>query len=321
MKRSWLVMGFAVALGLALWMPEGGAQPNTLKQIVRGVWFREGDIKVGHCNNILIEMKDYLVVVDANFPSGARLVLEAAKRVSSKPVKYVFDTHHHGDHLYGNPVFTRMGAITIGHEGVVEELKRVEPKRWRQAMKERADVADLKLDRPEPPARTFGEKPFVISDGARRIELHFFGWAHTRGDGFLYLPNEKVLCTGDAIVNGPYNYTGDGNVGNWPKVIRAAQRLEVERVLPGHGGAGGKELMEKQLEFFLELQKAVRQAVKEGKKLEDVVSLKEGRAVATVVKLPGSVSHWVGDFLPAQVQDTYEEITQGRPHGEILNGK
>jgi len=55
----------------------------------------KGDIEhAGHCNNAIIEMKDYLIVVDANFPSGARLVLEDAKKVSPKPVKFVFDTHH-----------------------------------------------------------------------------------------------------------------------------------------------------------------------------------------------------------------------------------
>ena len=54
-------------------------------------------------------MKDYLIVVDANFPSGARLAIEDAKKVSTKPVKYVFDTHHHGDHSYGNPIWTKAG--------------------------------------------------------------------------------------------------------------------------------------------------------------------------------------------------------------------
>src|SRR5215471_9601847 len=90
------------------------AQPGTVKQIAPGVWFREGELNtMGHCNNIIIEMKDYLVVVDANFPSGARLAMEDAKKVSSKPVKYVFDTHHHGDHAYGNPIWTQAGVTTL----------------------------------------------------------------------------------------------------------------------------------------------------------------------------------------------------------------
>jgi len=64
----------------------------------------------GHSNNVIIEMKDYLIVVDANFPSGARLAMADAKRLSPKPVKYVFITHHHGDHDYGAAVWTAAGA-------------------------------------------------------------------------------------------------------------------------------------------------------------------------------------------------------------------
>ena len=91
---------------------------------------------MGHCNNIIIEMKDYLIVVDANFPSGARLAMADAKKVSSKPVKYVFDTHHHGDHAYGNAVWTEAGATTLAYKGVAEEMKRYEPARWQATAKD-----------------------------------------------------------------------------------------------------------------------------------------------------------------------------------------
>ena len=93
------------------------------------------------------------------------------------------------------------------------------------------------------------------------MEFRFFGWAHTRGDGFVYLPKERVLCTGDAVVNGPYNFTADGNIGNWPKVVEAAMKLDVDHVLPGHGPAGGKDVMAGQRAFMLELHKAVAAAI------------------------------------------------------------
>src|SRR6267142_6352432 len=150
-KRIWMLGTFVVLASLAFFVTSTGAQPGTVKQIVPGVWFREGDLeKMGHCNNIIIEMKDYLIVVDANFPSGARLAMEAAKQVSSKPVKYVFDTHHHGDHAYGNPVWTKAGATTLATAGVAEEMKRYEPKRWQDTAKERKDVAALNLPTAEP---------------------------------------------------------------------------------------------------------------------------------------------------------------------------
>lgn len=299
--RVFLLTVFATLLGLTFAVIDGSAQPNSVKEIVPGVWFREGDIKgQGHCNNAIIEMQDSLIVVDANFPSGARLALEDAKKVSKKPVKYVFDTHHHGDHAYGNAVWTKAGAITLAHHGVVEEMKRYEPKRWQDTAKQRADVGELGLSTAEPPKETFTKSPHVISDSTRRVEFHFFGWAHTRGDGFVYLPKEQVVATGDAVVNGPYNFTGDGNIGNWPKVIAKVQKLKVRHVLPGHGPHGGPEVLEGQKQFFLELYKQVRAGVKGGKKAEEI---------AKSVQFPDRVKNWVGGGLPAQVRDAHKELT------------
>ena len=321
MSRFWFVCAFVVLLAIAF-LAAGIAQPGAVKQIVPGVWFREGEIKeMGHCNNIVIEMKDYLVVIDANFPSGARAALADAQKLSSKPVKYVFDTHHHGDHAYGNPVWTKLGATTLAYVGVAEEMKRYEPKSWQASARARKDVAELNLPAPEPPKETFSKSPYVLTDGSRRIEFHFFGWAHTRGDGFAYLPKEKVLCTGDVVANGAWNYTGQGNIGNWNNVIRAAQKLDVKHVLPGHGAPGGKEVMTGQMQFFTELQKAVKDAVRAGKKREDLVTLKGERVVATSVRLPDSVRNWVGNSLPAQVSDAYREITEKKPIGEITGGR
>jgi len=321
-RRPVLAITFTGLAGLALFWSRTEAQPNTVKQIVPGVWFREGDLKgQGHCNNIIIEMKEYLIIVDANFPSGARLAIADAKKVSPKPIKYVFDTHHHGDHAYGNPVFTKMGATTLAHKGVVEEMKRYEPKRWQEAAKGRKDVGELKLPTAEPPVETFDKSPHVLDDGARRVEFHFFGWAHTRGDGFVYLPKERLLCTGDAAVNGPFNYTGDGNIMNWPNVLRAAQKLPITHLLPAHGGAGGPEILTGQIQFFAELQKAVQAEVAQKKKLSDIVKMDGDRPVSTTVKLPDAVKNWVGDFYPAQVKGAYDEIMQKRPSAEILGGR
>ncbi len=313
---------FALMLSGALWVTRSEAREGTVKKVADGVWFREGErTHQGHCNNVIIEMDEYLIIVDANFPSGANAVIRDLKSISSKPVKYVFDTHHHGDHAYGNPVWTKQGATTLAYIGVSEEIARYEPKRWREASKVREDVAALGLDAPEGPKQTFSESPFVIEDGSRRVEFHFFGWAHTRGDGFVYLPKEKILCTGDAITNGPFNYTGDGYIGNWPKVAQAAKKLDVEVVLPGHGGVGGPELLDGEERFMTELHAAVKKAVDAGRKLDEIVSYgRDGEPASTTIVLSDAVKNWVGDRLAMQVRDAYEEITQGKPHGEILAG-
>jgi cyclase len=297
---------FAALMLAAFFITDGGAQANTMKKIADGVWFREGDIKnLGHCNNIIIEMKDYLIVVDANFPSGARLAIADAKKVSPKPVKYVFITHHHGDHDYGSAVWTAAGATTFAYKGVAEEMKRYEPNRWRDTIKTRPDVAGLKLAAPPPPQQTFDKSPYVLSDSTREVQFHFFGWAHTRGDGFAWLPKEKILCTGDAAANGPYNYTADGNIGNWPKVMEAALKLDPKFVLPGHGPSGGPEILTGQASFMTELRKAVQQEVAQGKTPDKNL------------KLPSNVQNWIGPSLSAQVKDAYNEVTQKKAAGEL----
>jgi cyclase len=307
--RAALLLCFTGLTGLALFVSRSDANAETVRLVAPGVWFREGDMEQGHSNNVIIEMKEYMIVVDANYPSGAKAAMADIKRLSKKPVKYVFDTHHHGDHLYGNAVWTQAGATTLAFKEVAEELKKFEPARWQDAAKTRADVAELKRDTAEAPQQDIKETLHVLNDGSRKVEFRYFGWAHTRGDGFVYLPKEQILCTGDAVVNGPYNYTADGNIGNWPTVLKAADKLKVKSVLPGHGMFGGRELIAGQAQFFTELHKAVQEGISQGKSVEELQSS---------VKLSGAVDEWVNEkSLKQQIADTYREIKEGKPRGEL----
>lgn len=294
---------FLALAGAALFVAPSEASPETVRQILPGVWFREGDLEnLGHCNNVIVEMKDYLVVVDANFPSGARAALADAKRIDAgKPVKYVLITHHHGDHAYGAALWTKAGAATVAFQAAAAEMQRVEPQRWLGEAKKRKDVAQLNLPAPEPPAQIVKENLFVLDDGRRKVEFRHFGPAHTRGDGFVYLPREQVLITGDAVVNGAHNYLGDSDVANWPNVIRAAAKLKIRHVLPGHGAPAGKELLAGQEQFLLELHKAVKAGADAGRKPDEI---------AASLDLPGPVHNWVNrDRLAGQVNDVYRQVT------------
>lgn len=319
--RAVAAAAFAALLSVAFWAPKTSAQASRLQEVAPGVWFRLGESDRGHCNNTIIEMADYLIVIDANFPSGAELAMADIKTVSSKPVKYVFDTHHHGDHLYGNPVWTKAGATTLAYHTVLQEIARYEPTGWQSAAGSRPDVAALGLATAEPPMEVFTQIPHVIEDATRRVEFHFFGWAHTRGDGFAYLPNEGVLVTGDAIVNGPFNFMGHANIGNWPNVIERAKRLRFDKVLPGHGPIGGREVPDGQQAFMREIHTAVGAALGQGQSLADFATLTDGRPTATSIRLSPGVQNWVGASFPQQVMFAYEEISQRKPHGEILGGK
>ena len=329
--RLWLLVAFVSLVLLSLGPARRvEAQPGTVQRISPGIWFREGEQPAqaksnemkdsGHCNNVFIEMEDYLIVVDANFPSGAKLALADARKISTKPVRYVFDTHHHADHAYGNPIWTRNGATTLAHQGVVDAMRRVEPRRWLETAAAREDVRQLNLRSAELPLETFSESPHVLSDGTRRVEFHHFGWGHTRGDGFVYLPREKILCTGDAVVNGPFNYMLDANIKNWPNVLRAARNLDLEIILPGHGAPADAGLLSGQIRFLEAIYQAVEVEMRRGKTLVDLVKFDKGVPVAASLRLPEGLSDWVGHLFPGQVHMIYEEISQGKPHGDIVAG-
>lgn len=313
------VIGLCVAWTCAT-DPPLATETETLKLITDGVWFRMGELQHGHCNNVVIDLGEGLLVVDANFPSGALALIEDIKQVTAKPVTHVFDTHHHGDHAYANALWTREGATTLAYVGVAEEMKRYEPTRWQEASATREDVAAIGEDSVQPPQQTFTEIPHALEGTSRSVEFYHFGWAHTRGDGMVLLPDEKILCTGDAIVNGPYNYTGDGNTGNWPEVVSKALELDFDTILPGHGPSGGREVAEGQRKFFEEINEIVGTAFEEGKPLEELVTVEDGAGVATTVELSENVSNWVADRLAEQVRVRYTELAEEKPHGEILGG-
>jgi glyoxylase-like metal-dependent hydrolase (beta-lactamase superfamily II) len=305
----YLLLGIVLWTAFAAFAPTTRANPENIHIVAPGVWFREGDHDRGHCNNIIIEMKGYLVVVDANYPSGAAAAMRDVKYISPKPVKYVFDTHHHGDHVYGNALWTQQGATTVAFQGVAEEMKRLEPARWLDAAKARPDVADLHRDAPEPPKQIVNEDLYVINDGERKVEFRHFGWGHTRGDGYVYLPKEQVICTGDAAVNGPYNNLRDANIANWPEVLARVGKLKIKSVLPGHGMMGGRDILAGQEQFLRELYQAVKKRVDAGDSVE---------TIQANIKLPPGVEGWVNESaLKRQAADVYREIKEGKPRGDL----
>src|SRR5271168_3406285 len=142
-----------VALVLLAWSTARlHAESGPPQLIAPGVWFTVGDAAKGYSNTVLIEMRDYLIVVDANYPGRAHELIALAKTLSPKPVRYVFDTHHHGDHAYGNSVWTAAGATTMAFQGVTDQMNRWEPARWQAALPKRPDLqatGDKDVQRPQ----------------------------------------------------------------------------------------------------------------------------------------------------------------------------
>jgi cyclase len=251
---------------------------NDVKELAPGVFFRYSSISAtdprvpfGGCNNIWVVFKDYVFVVDANFPKEAGDVLADIKKTTKKPIKYVLDTHHHGDHAYGNCIWAKEGAQIIASKPTTRLLKTNGPKQWADASTGPMGRADLKKNELKQADITF-EDSYVLDDGSQRVEIYAFGHAHTSGDAVAYLPRQKILCTGDACVNGAFNFMGHSNSGSWIKCLDKMQKLEVRLVCPGHGKVATRDLLGTQKRYFAEMRTTIKKGIEDKKSLEDIVA-------------------------------------------------
>ena len=302
----------AVMLFLGFAVP-AMAQVNEVKEVAPNVYFHQGDLVQGHCNNGWVVLDDYVLVVDANFPSGAKLVLPKIQATSQKPIRFAFDTHHHGDHAYGNQVWADAGAILVAHSGVLEEMKKYEtalfggaPGRWEEAAKGRKDVAESKLKAPT----LLYDKNLILDDGKTRVELLHFGVAHTHGDGFAWLPKEGILFTGDACVNGPFNYVGDGSIIEWIETLERAKQLKPKIVCPGHGPVAGGEMLDQQQAYFKALHAAVKNLVDAKKTPAEVKG--EIDRIKGELDAQEPIRKYIGQSFAGHVEKVYIELG-GKP--------
>jgi glyoxylase-like metal-dependent hydrolase (beta-lactamase superfamily II) len=300
-------------------IPAGMAEQGKADLVAPDVYFHQGQVADNAdavCNNGWILFEDYVLVVDANFPAGARLIIGIIRSLTDKPIRFAFDTHHHGDHAYGNQVFVENGGVPVAYTGMLEEMKRYEtgyyegkPGRWETAVK--GGRADLKTTHLKPPSVLFS-KDLIFDDGKHRVELMHLGVAHTHGDAVAWLPKERILFTGDMCVNGPHNFVSDGDVGKWVTTLEAAKKLGARIVCTGHGPRSTAAVLDDQQAFFKALREQVgatmaKRSPDEAKgQIERIrATLKANARIARYVAERGGTS----DSFTSQVGKVYEELT------------
>jgi glyoxylase-like metal-dependent hydrolase (beta-lactamase superfamily II) len=146
----------------------------------------------------------------------------------------------------------------------------------------------------------------VLKDSTREVRFLYLGWGHTPADGYVWLPKERILCTGDAAVNGPRNKLWDANLANWPKVLANAIAMRPAWVLPGHGDAGGIEILVGQRRFLVDLYNAVA-----------AEAAKHIVPTAANVHLPPGDDNWVLPDMSQDIEITYSEISNHQPAGAL----
>ncbi len=249
-------------------------ESHRFEEFADDVWFVSGTGTIHTMSNVMVLVGafDTLVVDSHVTPAAARALIDSLPAITDKPVRYLVNSHYHFDHAHGNQAFPE-GIEIIGHEftrkklngeigNVLEEntfKSFSDPVPSLVAILERelegADTPEsrsqiesrLKLQtdymnaipevQPTPPNITLDKKLTlfqVAENGSREIQLLHFGRAHTGGDVVIYLPQEKVLFTGDMLL--PFlSYMGDGHVDEWPDTLEGLKSLDFDLWLGGHG--------------------------------------------------------------------------------------
>jgi len=268
---QFLVVGIAtLTLGIAAFgVARGKPTETVVTELAPGVFFRKLQTEPTFlgCNQGWVHFKDFVLVIDANFPSQAEEIVALVRKQTDKKIRYVFDTHYHGDHADGNPIYARIGAAVVASENSRNQFDTKGIAGFEESRKSKpAEYGPLTYEKPS----VYFPQKLVIDDGEQRVELLHFGHGHTPGDAVAWLPKHGILFTGDACINGAFNYTGDGNTSSWIAVLTELEKLPVKTVAPGHGELAGPELLALQRRYFVELRQAVQKLIDDGKSLDEI---------------------------------------------------
>ena len=267
MKHALFLLA-AVFIGQASYPVTTG---NTYKfeAVAPGVYYATatGSMVTGSNNVAIVGDRDVLVVDTGTSPAAARAFIEDLKLVTTKPIRYVVNTHFHYDHTDGNQVYAGKADI-VAHDYVKYAIEKLdvlhrEPYQTSQLTNVPARIETLKkriveetdaprkatLERqlsvaqqgwdelkeitPTPPNVTYSKKKFV-NLGGREVQLLFLGRGHTNGDTVVYLPKEKIVATGD-LMESQIAYMGDAQFDEWVTTLEALKKIDFDLDLPGHG--------------------------------------------------------------------------------------
>jgi glyoxylase-like metal-dependent hydrolase (beta-lactamase superfamily II) len=256
-----------------------------------------------NCNAAVIVTDDGVIVVDSHSkPSAARALYQEIQSVTKKPVKKVINTHFHWDHWQGNEAYA--GAEVIASERTKTNLTKPDagvggvpyiekqianmPKEIQQikddimkapdaATKARLEsslsqaesfLAELKQLKPALPTRTVSTS-LTLKEAGREIQLHVLGRGHTDGDLYIYLPKEKIVATGDALIDW-MPFLNDGYPEEWTSTLTALEKLEFAHIVPGHGDVQPKAHLAFFRGYLQDLIAATKKAAADGASLEEM---------------------------------------------------
>lgn len=257
-KSAIIRLSSGIVLLGGLWLAFTQAPPpaklNTIK-VKDDLYVIHNDLVPG--NTAALITNEGVLLVDDKFEVDHNNILAELKKITSRPVKYVVNTHHHPDHSGGNAKMQQMNVQIVASE---------------QA---RENMVDGKL--PGLPSVTFRHDA-LIHLGGKTVEMFYFGRSHTNGDIVLYFPADRALAAGDMFTFGPdvpelIDYSGGGSAKEWTHTLDGALMLDFDAVVPGHGPVTNKTEMRKFRNSTLKLRDRVHEMVTQKKNRDEVAAM------------------------------------------------
>lgn len=215
--------------------------------------------------------EDALFIIDDQYAPVSPKILAALKQLSDKPIKFVLNTHWHGDHTGGNENMGKGGALIVAHDNV---RKRMSTEQFIALFKSKVP--------PSPkvalPVVTFSTDVTFHINGDEVYGFHV-PKAHTDGDTVVHFKKSNVIHMGDVFFNGWYPFIDVSSGGSPEGVIAAADRVlamsdDNTKIIPGHGPVAGKGDLKAYRDMLASVSGRVKALMKEGKKLDEIKAAK-----------------------------------------------
>lgn len=247
---------FLAACAWTVWTQNPSAQPLAYKQLKDDLWLIEGTSNgASDAGNIAVLVTtEGVILVDDRFAPDYPEVMAAVRKITPQPVRYVINTHHHGDHTGGNEQMLKSVEIVIQDNA-------------------RRHMIAAKM--PGAPRISFSQQASVFL-GGREVRAVYFGRGHTDGDVAVYIPHDRVVHLGDlmagtrGVTNPVMDYANGASLKAWPATLDGALALDIDTVIPGHGAVTDRAGLAAHREKIAAVLKRAGGLVRDGKSSDEI---------------------------------------------------
>jgi cyclase len=274
-RKAIAAVVLAILAGICLAAPPAAAQQPTrdvvVKQIASDLYFLF-DFDGSNC--VFLVTDDGVLLIDTRtHPREGRDLLARIRKVTDKPVKWVINSHFHGDHHMGNIVFKELGATFVAQEETARIMARVQPKEMARRIdgfvKRGLDPAEVKLVLPDV---TFNDR-MTIRLGGREVRLFYLGPGQQAGDTFVAFPHARALFTPGAFAKHSMpNMLFTPSVENWIKLLDQVAAMDVDVILPAHGDVATRADAKELAAMLADEYATVKDAVNRGVSLDQAIA-------------------------------------------------